>query len=139
MTTVSGRLADATGLSPSAEPLRVSSAFAASIPSADLPPEVLSQLSALPEEAPEDFICVICGREASNRFHWSARHYERPPVCKSCETFTGYGWAGRARQRTSPSGGTFRDRREALRIGALADAIAEEATRQQWSKRHGRA
>lgn len=105
----------------------------------DLPPELLEQLSCLPEEAPADFTCVICRREATNRWHWRPREYERPPVCTSCETFTGYSWTGAARKRTSPTGGTFRDRREALRIGALADALAEEANRQTWENRHGRA
>ena len=105
----------------------------------DLPPEVLSQLSAMPEEAPADFECAVCGHVASNRWNYSPRNYERPPVCRSCETVSGYSWTGQAKHRTMPSGGTYRDRREAMRIGALADAISDEAKRQQWSKHHAAA
>jgi hypothetical protein len=97
-----------------------------------LPAELLAQLSCLPEEPAADFQCAICERVASNRFNYSPRDYERPPICKSCESVSGYSWNGGARQRTKPKGGTFRDRREALRIDALADAIAHEACRQNW-------
>lgn len=91
------------------------------------------------EDQPADFVCAICEHPASNRFHWSPRDYERPPICKSCETVAGYNWTGAARHRTRPTGGTHRDKREALRIGALADALAQEATSMQWSAKHGRA
>ncbi|HEV7340826.1 MAG TPA: hypothetical protein VGN68_04270 [Sphingopyxis sp.] len=89
------------------------------------------------EDPPADFTCAICEREASNRFHWSPRDYERPPVCKSCESLTGYSWTGAARRRTAPTGGTARDKRDAMRIGALADAIGQLAARQQWEVQHG--
>lgn len=104
-----------------------------------LPPELLAQLSCLPEEPPRDFTCTICQRVASNRWNFSPKDYQRPPICISCERVSGYGWAGSFRHRTKPTGGNFRDRRECLRIGALADAIAEEANRQTWSTNHGRA
>ena len=103
-----------------------------------LPPELLSQLSYMPEEAPADFACAICGQHISNRWNYSPRDYERPPICHSCENISGYDWAGRPKLRTFPKGGTHRDRRQVMRIGALADAIAHEATHQQWSERHGR-
>ena len=105
----------------------------------DLPAELLAQLSCLPEEAPSDFVCAICERGASNRFNYSPRDYERPPICKSCENVNGYSWTGSARFRTKPSGGSFRDRREAVRIDALADAIAHEANRMKWNKEHASA
>lgn len=104
----------------------------------DLPPQVIAQLSAIPERQPEDFTCAICRRAASNRWNYSPRDYHRPPICKPCEQITGYSWTGSPKLRTKPTGGTWRDRRECLRIGALADAIAKEATRQQWSAHHGR-
>ncbi len=90
------------------------------------------------EEPPADFTCVICERDASNKWNHSARHFERPPICKSCEEITGFSWNGGALHRTKPTGGTFRDKREALRIGALADAIASEANRQHWETKLGR-
>lgn len=123
------------GLS-SASPMASSSPPEASIPIADLPPELLAQLIAVPENAPEDFSCVICGHVATNQWNYSPRDYERPPICKSCENIIGYSWTGAARTRTKPTGGTFRDRREAIRIAAIADAIADEATR---GHQHGRA
>jgi len=103
----------------------------------DLPPEVLAQLTAMPEEKPDDFVCAICAGDASNRWNHSPRDYERPPICKSCETITGYSWNGRPMTRTKPKGGTHRDRRDAIRIAALADAISAEAKRKLWSEKHG--
>lgn len=100
----------------------------------DLPPELLAQLSALPEQAPEDFTCVICQCRASNRWRMSPKEYERPPICRVCERSNGRSWNGGLRQRTTPSGGSFRDRSNALRIAALADEIDHECRRQIWSK-----
>ena len=99
-----------------------------------LPPELLAQLSAMPEQAPEDFTCVICRNTASNRWRHSPKEYERPPICRGCEVSKGYSWNGGLRQRVAPSGGSFRDRRNALRIAALADEIDYECQRQTWSK-----
>ena len=89
------------------------------------------------DDKPDDFTCAICKCVTSNRFNWSAKDFERPPICRSCETVSGYRWNGGAYRRTAPSGGAFRDRSEALRISALADAIATEANRQQWNRQHG--
>jgi len=91
------------------------------------------------EEAPDDFTCAICEQVASNRFHWSPRDYERPPICRSCETVTGYAWHGAARHRAKPTGGTARDKSNALRIGALADELAQLAARKQMEAQYGRA
>jgi hypothetical protein len=104
---------------------------------ADLPPELIAQLSALPENAPDDFTCAVCKRAATNRWNYSPRDFERPPVCKSCEAIKGYNHTG-ARYRTKPSGGTFRDRRNAIRIDALADALSDEAAKQNWSIHYDR-
>jgi hypothetical protein len=108
-------------------------------PSRGLPQTLLAELSCLPEEPAPDFTCAICQHVVTNRWNYSPRDYERPPICKSCESVTGYSWNGGTTHRTKPSGGSFRDRREALRIGALADAIASEATRQAWRTKHARA
>ncbi len=109
----------------------------ASVPAALLPSKLVAELIALPEDVPEDFECIICQEIASNCFNWSPREYHRPPICASCESVTGYSLHGRARHRGKPKGGTFRDKREAIRIGAMADAIAQEATQKIWREKHG--
>lgn len=96
----------------------------------DLPAELLSELSYAPEEKPEPFVCAICSREASNRWNWSPRDYERPPICKGCEA---------CYRVQRPRGGSFRDRREAMRLYAIAEALATEATQIEWrTKYYGR-
>lgn len=100
----------------------------------DLPPELIAQLSVVPELVPTDFTCAICQREATNCWNWSPKDYERAPVCKSCER--GHtGWPFR-RGVQPPKHGSFRDRREAVRIFALADALHDEAARMDWNKTH---
>ena len=102
----------------------------------DFPPELTAQLSALPEGRPADFKCAICGHVATNKWNDSPRDYERPPICMRCEHHAGYMWNGRTKLRTMPKGGTYHDKRQALRIGALADAISDEATQQTWSDQY---
>lgn len=82
---------------------------------------------------PADFTCAICQKAASNRWNWSAKDYERPPICKCCERGR-TGWPHSRRNAQPPSHGQFRDRREAMRLFAVADALAEEAARTTWSK-----
>ena len=90
------------------------------------------------EAPPPDFECAICGRQCSNRWNYSPRNFERPPVCNACENISGFSWTGAPKQRVRPTGGTHHDRRNAIRIAALADAIGQEAAHQEWSNRHGR-
>lgn len=102
----------------------------------ELPPFLLAQLTEIPEEPPQPFVCAVCNCAVNNDYCYSPREFERPPICLSCETCKGFSWNGRSMSRTKPSGGSHRDRRNAIRIAALADALAEEANRQKWSKTH---
>lgn len=102
---------------------------------ADLPAEVIAQLSCIPAE---DFVCAICQRNVDRRWNPKDANEEFPPICRNCETLSHYGPYGQPRHRTRPTAGSFRDRRMALRIGALADALVELAANQKWSKPHGR-
>lgn len=102
---------------------------------AEFPAKLLEQLSCLPEEPPPPFTCSICAQAKDNRWHHSPKDFERPPVCQSCETVSGYRWNGGCYHRTPPRCGHHRDKRNVLRIGALADAIAHEAQRIDY---HGR-
>lgn len=81
------------------------------------------------------FTCAICGKKPSI---WPCdRDPEIAPICKECERVSGYDWAGRARYRTKPTGGSFMDRRNAVRILALADELAQTAKRIKWSPIYG--
>lgn len=102
----------------------------------DLPPFVLLQLTVIPEEPPEPFVCAICNHTTHNAYRYSPREFERPPICRGCETCRGYSWNGRVMSRTKPTGGSHHDRRNAIRIDALADALGAEVNRQNWSKKH---
>ena len=99
------------------------------------PPELVAQLRSMPEP---DFDCVVCGHTV--KCAWNPRGKDRqiPPICNSCERINGYAWHGRARHRTGATRGFWMDRRNAMRIDALADALAQEANHQQWRMKHGR-
>ena len=86
-------------------------------------------------DPPADFTCAICGFQPRIS-SWSTRDPEFGPICKVCERVSGYDWASRARYRTKPSGGSFMDRRNAVRLLALADELAATANRIKWSKRN---
>jgi hypothetical protein len=83
--------------------------------------------------SPENFICVACEREVDRRW-WSARDRRRnlPPICSYCESR----YTGRA---SEPKNGTFMDRRNAVRIAALAECLLGTAGCKEWEQRHGRA
>jgi hypothetical protein len=87
-----------------------------------------------------DFTCVICRRDVDQR--WGPRsgpRVEIAPICVSCETVKYYAWNGGARCRSAIKSGSVLDRRNANRIEAIADALASEANKIQWSHRHAAA
>lgn len=99
----------------------------------DLPPQILAELTAWTEP---DFTCACCNQLIICR--WNPRGWGRqiPPVCNDCERVSGFDWTGRPRLRGWPSGGSYMDRRNAVRILALADNLAALANRIEWSQRH---
>lgn len=79
-----------------------------------------------------NFVCAVCEQEINCR--WNSRGQDRqvPPVCRNCEVVSGYGWNGATRFRGKPKGGSFMDRRNALRILALAEALESTARQIDW-------
>lgn len=72
---------------------------------------------------PPPFTCAICQRFYENRFPGPRRDWPIPPVCRSCE---GY-WGGKVAHS-----GAFKDRRKAVQINALSEAIASAAHSQYY-------
>ena len=79
-----------------------------------------------------DFCCVVCERNVNTRWNHVGRDEELAPVCRWCE-----------REHTagvgSPAAGSFRDRRNTMRIYALADALHTAAMRITWSAEYAAA
>lgn len=72
-----------------------------------------------------DYTCGIC--QAAVEMHWnhSGAGGRLPPLCFYCESVYSEGIG-------KPSGGSMRDRRTAMQIAALAEALRCEAARQSW-------
>ena len=79
-----------------------------------------------------DFECVTCERWVDRRW-WSARDGRRviPPMCAYCE-------AGYAKGVGQPKFGSFMDRRNALRVAALSEALHGTASSIEWRTKYGR-
>lgn len=78
-------------------------------------------------EAAIDFTCTICERCVENRFPGPRQTQSFPPVCRYCETQ----WGSR-----QPDYGAFKDRRVAVQISAVANAL-ESAARVRHYKEYG--
>ena len=76
-----------------------------------------------------DFCCAICERKVSTRFCSVGRDEELAPVCRWCERDYAEGTG-------KPTVGSFRDRRNAIRIYVLAEALHTAAMRIQWSTQY---
>lgn len=79
-----------------------------------------------------DFCCVVCLRNVDTRWNYVGRDEEVAPVCRWCERDYSEGMG-------KPAAGSFRDRRNAVRIYVLAEALHTAAMRIQWSNRHAAA
>lgn len=80
-----------------------------------------------------NFICVACEREVENRW-WSPRNRDRalPPLCPCCE--------GHYSERIGkPNHGSLADRRNAMRLVAIAEALHTAACAKQWGVRYASA
>ena len=78
-----------------------------------------------------NFVCVACEREVDRRW-WnpSDRNRSLPPICYGCERRYTEGTG-------KPRHGSFMDRRNALRIAALAECLLGSAGAKQWIAQHG--
>lgn len=96
----------------------------------DIPHHVRAKLRSWTEP---DFTCAICQQVVDCKWNPRGASRQIPPLCCQCERVSGYDWAGRARYRSKPTGGSHMDRRNATRIIALADELAQAASRLKWS------
>jgi hypothetical protein len=73
------------------------------------------------------FVCAICESEIRDFPNRNGRDRHLSPVCRYCEGF----WTERVGK---PSGGSFMDRRKAMHILALSEALHSKARSIEWSK-----
>lgn len=78
-------------------------------------------------ERPPPFDCAICGRHVENRWPGSKRKWPLSPVCLSCERYYA---------APLPPRGSFRDRRVARQINALAEALETAAKHAQSTRNY---
>lgn len=76
------------------------------------------------------FVCVICERDVVDYFDRNGRDRPISPICRSCEGH----YSDRA-----PSHGAFMDRRNTVRLSAIANALHGIASCMDWERRYGRA
>jgi len=74
------------------------------------------------------FTCAICRRDVHDYSCRNGRDRALSPLCRYCEGYYG---------DTKPGDGAFMDRRVAVQISALANALRSEAGIREWSARHG--
>jgi len=80
--------------------------------------------------AEPDFVCVVCRRDIEMRWHRrNGRDRVVPPVCRHCESTYG---------SRPPQAGDFMDRRKAVQVSALAEALRTAAAHQKWGGPYGR-
>jgi hypothetical protein len=78
------------------------------------------------------FTCVICQRFICTRWNGRGPWSHIEPICVGCERHYSEGIG-------KPTAGAFRDRRNVIRGLSLAEALHDEAARQNWSKQNARA
>ncbi len=78
------------------------------------------------------FVCAICEREVRDYAFRVGRDRHLAPVCKLCEHMWTEG-TGR------PKDGSMMDRRKAMQIIALSNALHNSAALREYEAKHGRA
>jgi hypothetical protein len=73
------------------------------------------------------FTCAICKRDVRVRDSYGGRYKQLAPICTLCERDFG---------GPEPLAGSFRDRRRAVQISALSQALHDRAAQKEWSKRY---
>jgi len=74
------------------------------------------------------FTCVICERDVVDYAIRNGRDKHLAPLCRSCEHHYG---------DRSPTAGAFMDRRLAVQVAALANALCNKAHCIEWGRRYG--
>lgn len=69
------------------------------------------------------FDCVICGRDVVDFAERNGRDRQLSPICRGCESRYG---------ERAPSSGAFMDRRLAVQVSALANALHGTAGCMEW-------
>jgi hypothetical protein len=76
------------------------------------------------------FVCAICEREVRDYPNRRGPDRSLDPVCRYCEKY----WTERVGK---PAFGSFMDRRRAMQVSALSEALHTKARHKQWSSSHG--
>ena len=80
---------------------------------------------------PDEYRCAICGETKSLQWHRQPRDWPVPPICGYCESLWGV--------KIGATGGSFRDRRMAVAVYALSDALTSAASIKLWETKNGHA
>jgi len=75
------------------------------------------------------FKCAICEREVRDYPYRKGRDRHLEPICRLCERW----WTERCGR---PTEGTMMDRRKAMHVVALANALHNIASVQQWEQKY---
>jgi hypothetical protein len=76
------------------------------------------------------FCCAICERDIRDWPNRKGRDRHVEPICRICERW----WTERTGK---PQGGSMMDRRKALHLLALSNALHNTASIAQWNASHG--
>jgi|GEM_PF-2082213 len=80
------------------------------------------------------FICIACKRKVEPVTWTTMRDRDVPPICYRCEVeHTTVSVFPSARFVGKPMGGTHMDRRQAMRLYAMADALETTARQMKWN------
>lgn len=85
------------------------------------------------------FTCAICQRATAPKIWTTARDRDVAPICYRCEVeYTTVSSFPRDRRIGKPKGGSHMDRRHAMRLCAMAEALSITANQIKWSAKYGR-
>lgn len=76
------------------------------------------------------FACAICEHEVRDFPYRNGRERHLAPICRRCERC----WSERVGK---PSAGFMMDRRKAMQIFCLAEALHSTASLMDWEAKHG--
>lgn len=80
------------------------------------------------------FTCIACQREIKPMCWTTMRDRDVPPICYRCEVeHSTVSIFPRPRTIGKPKGGTHMDRRQAIRLFAIASALEQTALQMKWN------